>query len=49
MWSPNAAAVVAAPRPGVGIAEARKVVESLGGRVTGDGQAEDLEILLPRR
>ena len=37
------------PAPGAGIAEARKVAESLGGRVTGDGQAEDLEILLPRR
>ena len=32
----------ASPRPG-------KVAESQGGRVTGDGEAEDLEILLPRR
>jgi hypothetical protein len=35
--------------PGAGIAEARKVAESQGGRVTGDGQSEALEILLPRR
>ena len=36
-------------QPGAGIAEARQVVESQGGRVTGDGETEDLEILLPRR
>ena len=36
-------------QPGAGIEEARKVAESQGGRVTGDGVADDLEILLPRR
>ena len=36
-------------QPGVGLAEAREVVEAQGGRITGDGQAQDLEILLPRR
>jgi hypothetical protein len=35
--------------PGAGIAEARQVAEAQGGRVTGNGQADDLEILLPRR
>jgi signal transduction histidine kinase len=35
--------------PGAGLAEAREVAESQGGRVSGDGTAEDLEILLPRR
>lgn len=34
---------------GAGVAEAREVAESQGGRVSGDGMAEDLEILLPRR
>jgi signal transduction histidine kinase len=36
-------------QPGAGIAEARQVVEAQGGRVTGNGRDEDLEILLPRR
>ena len=36
-------------QPGVGIAEARQVVEAQGGRVSGNGQDSDLEILLPRR
>jgi signal transduction histidine kinase len=36
-------------QPGAGLAEARAVAESHGGRVTGDGVAEDLEVLLPRR
>ena len=35
--------------PGAGLAEAREVAESQGGRVSGDGMTEDLEILLPRR
>lgn len=35
--------------PGAGLAEAREVAESQGGRVSGDGTTEDLEILLPRR
>jgi signal transduction histidine kinase len=38
-----------APDPGAGLAEARSLAESQGGRVRGDGVAEDLEILLPRR
>jgi hypothetical protein len=37
------------PQPGAGIAEARQVAESQGGRVIGDGHQADLEILLPRR
>ena len=36
-------------QPGAGVAEAREVVEAQGGRVTGNGRDEDLEILLPRR
>lgn len=35
--------------PGAGISEARQVAEAQGGRVTGDGRSQDLEILLPRR
>lgn len=36
-------------QPGEGLAAARTVAESQGGRVTGDGVEADLEILLPRR
>ncbi len=32
-----------------GIAQARIVAEAQGGRLSGDGVTEDLEILLPRR
>lgn len=37
------------PEPGAGLTAARAVVEAQGGRITGDGAAQDLEILLPRR
>lgn len=37
------------PQPGAGLAEARLVAESQGGRISGDGADADLEILLPRR
>jgi hypothetical protein len=46
---PNGARRRRGPQPGAGIDEARQVVAAQGGRITGDGQAEDLEILLPRR
>jgi hypothetical protein len=36
-------------QPGAGLAEARAVAEAHGGRVTGDGVVDDLEVLLPRR
>lgn len=34
---------------GTGVAEARAMAESFGGRMSGDGIAEDIEILLPNR
>lgn len=34
---------------GAGVDEARAMAESLGGRMSGDGIAEDIEILLPNR
>jgi hypothetical protein len=37
------------PQPGAGLAEARAVAEAHGGRITGDGVVDDLEVLLPRR
>ncbi len=37
------------PAPGAGLAAARTVAETQGGRVTGDGDTQDLEVLLPRR
>ena len=37
------------PQPGAGLEAARAVATSQGGRIAGDGSAEDLEILLPRR
>jgi signal transduction histidine kinase len=37
------------PQPGAGLAEARAVAEAHGGRVSGDGVVDDLEVLLPRR
>lgn len=37
------------PQPGTGLAEARLVAESQGGRISGDGSSDDIEILLPRR
>ena len=37
------------PQPGAGLEAARVVATSQGGRIAGDGSAEDLEILLPRR
>lgn len=37
------------PQPGGGLAEARLVAESQGGRISGDGSNDDIEILLPRR
>jgi hypothetical protein len=37
------------PAPGAGLAEARTVADAQGGRITGDGSGEPLEILLPRR
>jgi len=46
---PNTARRRRGRQPGVGLAEAREVVAAQGGRITGDGQAQDLEILLPRR
>lgn len=37
------------PDPGAGLAEARTLADSQGGRILGDGVERDLEILLPRR
>lgn len=34
---------------GAGVAQSRAMAESLGGRMTGDGITEDIEILLPNR
>jgi signal transduction histidine kinase len=36
-------------QPGSGLASAREVAAAIGGKVTGDGVTEDLEVLLPRR
>lgn len=36
-------------QPGTGLPAARAVAEAQGGRISGDGVTEDLEILLPRR
>ena len=36
-------------QPGAGLEAAREVAEAHGGRLTGDGAGQDLEILLPRR
>ena len=37
------------PQPGAGVEAARAVAGAQGGRITGDGTGEPLEILLPRR
>ena len=37
------------PQPGSGVDAARDVASAFGGKVTGSGVADDLEVLLPRR
>ena len=46
---PNGSRRRRGPQPGAGLEAARAVAASQGGRITGDGSDQDLEILLPRR